>query len=124
MEAALMTFELTRSDPLVVNSVTSSTIPLTFDPTLWLCLLPPGCSMEDDEDDEAPPTSPPLKPPPFDVKDAPSIPPSALANIRRVCIFESIIELVITFGVSFIELKMTGVSPFSDPIILPSKLGT
>ena len=54
MDAALMTFDLTRSDPLGVNSVTFSTIPFTFDPTLWLCLLPPGCSMEDDdEEDEA-----------------------------------------------------------------------
>ena len=54
MDTTLMTFDLTRSDLLVVNSVTSSTIPFTFDPTLWLCLLPPGYSMEDDDkEDEA-----------------------------------------------------------------------
>ena len=127
MDTAMMIFDLTRSDPLGVNSVTSSTIPLTFNATpWWLCLLPVSCSI-DDEADEAPPTSPPLKPPPFvAVNDAPSSPPpSALADIRRVCKFERITELVITFGESFIMLKMAGVSPLAeDGIILPSKLGT
>jgi hypothetical protein len=48
-----------------------------------------------------------------------------LADIRRVCKFERITELVITFGESFIMLKMAGVSPLSeDAIMLPSKLGT
>jgi hypothetical protein len=125
MDAAVITFDLTSSDPLGVNSVTSSTIPLTFDPTLWLCRLPPSCSMDDE--DEAPPTSPPLKPPPFvAVNDAPSSPPpSALADIRRVCKFERITELVMTFGESFIMFKMAGASPLSeDAIMLPSKLGT
>ena len=110
-----MTFDLTSSEPLSVNSATSSTIPLTFDPTLWDCLLP-------SIDDEAPPTSP-LKAPPF-VNDAPSRPPSVLADILRVCRLDRITEFVITLGESFIMLKMAGVSSFSPDGMLPSRLGT
>ena len=100
VETDTMHFDLTSSDPLSVNTDTSSTIPLTFVNTPWDCLR--------GNINEAPPISG-LKAPPL-LKEAPNRPPSDLAEALRVWRFERITELVVT---SFIKLKMTGLSSLS-----------